>query len=258
MTQRNGAQLLMQTLLDNGVELVVGNPGTSEMQFVAALDSVPEIHSVLALFEGVVTGAADGYGRMADKPAATLLHLGPGLANGIANLHNARRAHTPIVNIVGEHATFHRKYDPPLNSDIESIARGATEWYRIMQSVDRVGEDVADAVGSSLEPPGRVATLVLPADIAWSEARGEPKKAARAKALRPSQAAVDEAARVLRSGEPAALLLNGRGTREAALRVRSAASESARTRASCATRSLRASSGAPAAPWSSGCPTSRR
>ncbi len=244
MSQRNGAQLLMQTLLDNGVELVIGNPGTSEMQFVAALDSVPEIHSVLALFEGVVTGAADGYGRMADKPAATLLHLGPGLANGLANLHNARRAHTPIVNVVGEHATFHRKYDPPLHSDIESIARGATEWYRVMQSVDQVAEDVADAVGASLVPPGRVATLVLPADIAWGEARGEPKKATVAKAPRPSQAAVDEVAKVLRSGEPAALLLNGRGTRESALRIASRIGKRANARVLCDTFPARLERGA--------------
>src|SRR5580693_6453391 len=156
----NGADLLMQTLLANGVDLVIGNPGTSEMQFVAALDAVPKMRAVLALFEGVVTGAADGYGRMADRPAATLLHLGPGLANGLANLHNARRAHTPIVNVVGEHATFHRKYDPPLHSDIASIARGASEWYRVMESVDRVADDVAAAVGASLESPGKVATLV--------------------------------------------------------------------------------------------------
>jgi acetolactate synthase-1/2/3 large subunit len=244
MSQRNGAQLLMQTLLDNGVELVVGNPGTSEMQFVAALDSVPKIHGVLALFEGVVTGAADGYGRMADKPAATLLHLGPGLANGLANLHNARRAHTPIVNVVGEHATFHRQYDPPLHSDIESIARGASEWYRVMQSVDTVAQDVAAAVGASLEAPGKVATLVLPADVAWGEARGEPKKAVVTPAARVAQSAVDEIAKILRSGEPAALLLNGRGTREAALRVASRIGKRTGARVLCDTFPARLERGA--------------
>src|SRR5688572_9982443 len=126
----NGAQALIRTLADAGVELCLTNPGTSEMHFVAALDDVPEMRAVLGLFEGVVTGAADGYARMADKPAATLLHLGPGLGNGIANLHNARRASTPVVNIVGDHATFHERYDAPLQSDIEGLARNVSGWYR--------------------------------------------------------------------------------------------------------------------------------
>src|SRR5580700_1628833 len=178
----NGADLLMQTLLANGVDLVIGNPGTSEMQFVAALDAVPKMRAVLALFEGVATGAADGYGRMADRPAATLLHLGPGLGNGLANLHNARRAHTPIVNVVGEHATFHRQYDPPLHSDIASIAKGASEWTRSIESVATLSADVAAAVSASLEAPGKVTTLILPADVAWGEASGEPRKAVVTKA----------------------------------------------------------------------------
>src|SRR2546428_7251440 len=114
----NGAQALIRTLVASGVDVCFANPGTSEMHFVAALDSVPEMRGILALFEGVVTGAADGYGRMADKPAATLLHLGPGMANGLANLHNARRARTPLVNVVGDHAIYHKQYDAPLESDI--------------------------------------------------------------------------------------------------------------------------------------------
>ena len=122
MTEMNGAQSLIRTLADAGVDVCFSNPGTSEMHFVAALDSVPEMRGVLGLFEGVVTGAADGYSRIADRPAATLLHLGPGLGNGLANLHNARRAHTPIVNVVGDHAIYHKKYDAPLESDIEAIA----------------------------------------------------------------------------------------------------------------------------------------
>src|SRR6476661_707142 len=124
----NGAQALIRTLADSGAEVCFSNPGTSEMHFVAALDSVPEMRAVLCLFEGVVTGAADGYGRMADKPAATLLHLGPGLANGLANLHNARRARTPMVNIVGDHASYHLALDAPLTSDIESLARPMSHW----------------------------------------------------------------------------------------------------------------------------------
>ena len=119
----NGAQALIRTLVDCGVDVCFTNPGTSEMHFVAALDSVPEMRGVLGLFVGVVTGAADGYGRMAERPAATLLHLGPGLGNGLANLHNARRARTPVVNIVGDHATYHRRFDAPLASDIETVAR---------------------------------------------------------------------------------------------------------------------------------------
>src|SRR5689334_23518398 len=119
----NGAHALIRTLVGAGVDVCFGNPGTSEMHFVAALDDVPEMRAVLGLFEGVVTGAADGYGRMAERPAVTLLHLGPGLGNGTANLHNARRARTPVLNLVGDHATYHRHYDAPLTSDIESVAR---------------------------------------------------------------------------------------------------------------------------------------
>src|SRR6201995_4639793 len=124
----NGAQALIRTLVNEGVTTCFTNPGTSEMHFVAALDSVPEMRAVLGLFEGVATGAADGYARMADRPAATLLHLGPGLANGVANLHNARRGRIPVVNIVGDHATHHVQYDSPLQSDIETIARNVSSW----------------------------------------------------------------------------------------------------------------------------------
>src|SRR5919205_1405777 len=126
----NGAQALIRTLVDGGVDVCFANPGTSEMHFVAALDAVPEMRGVLALFEGVVTGAADGYGRMAGRPASTLLHLGPGLANGMANLHNARRASTPVVNVVGDHALYHQRYDAPLASDIEAAAGNVSGWYR--------------------------------------------------------------------------------------------------------------------------------
>src|SRR5881394_3263474 len=130
----NGAQALIRTLVDGGVDVCFTNPGTSEMHFVAALDSVPEMRGALGLFEGAVTGAADGYGRMADKPAATLLHLGPGLGNGLANLHNARRGKTGVVNIVGDHATYHKKYDAQLESDIETVARNVSPWIRRSQT----------------------------------------------------------------------------------------------------------------------------
>ena len=130
----NGAESLVRTLVGGGVDVCFANPGTSEMHFVAALDRVEGMRCVLGLFEGVVTGAADGYARMAGKPAATLLHCGPGLANGLANLHNARRAATPVVNIVGDQATYHRPLDPPLTADTEGWARGASAWKRPCRS----------------------------------------------------------------------------------------------------------------------------
>src|SRR5438270_8696133 len=165
----NGAQALIRTLVDASVTMCFTNPGTSEMHFVAALDSVPEMRGVLALFEGVATGAADGYARMADAPAATLLHLGPGLGNGLANLHNARRAKVPIVNIVGDHATYHRQYDAQLQSDIETVARNVSSWVRTSKSTERLAHDAVEAITTALGPPGHVATLILPADVSWGE-----------------------------------------------------------------------------------------
>ncbi len=150
----NGAQALIRTLVDCGVDVCFTNPGTSEMHFVAALDAVPEMRGVLALFEGVATGAADGYARMADSPPATLLHLGPGLGNGLANLHNARKGHVPIVNIVGDHATYHKQYDAQLESDIETVARNVSGWIRTSQRPEQAGADAAEAVAAAFGPPG--------------------------------------------------------------------------------------------------------
>ena len=146
---------------------------------MAALDKVPEMRAVLGLFEGVVTGAADGYGRMAERPAATLLHLGPGLGNGTANLHNARRARTPLVNLVGDHATYHRHYDAPLTSDIEGLARNTSGWVRTSASTAALPRDAAEAVAAALSPPGRVATLILPADVSWGDG-ARPRRAGHA------------------------------------------------------------------------------
>src|ERR1700734_889040 len=154
----NGAHALIRTLVGAGVDTCFTNPGTSEIHVVAALDSVPEMRAILTLFEGVATGAADGFARMADAPASTLLHLGPGLGNGLANLHNARRAKVPVVNIVGDHATYHVQYDAPLESDIASIARSVSGWYRVAARSDDVGGDAADAVAAASRPPGCVAT----------------------------------------------------------------------------------------------------
>ena len=164
----NGADRLCDVLLANDVDVCFANPGTSEMHFVAALDRKPRMRCVLGLFEGVVTGAADGYARMADKPAATLLHLGPGLANGLANLHNARRAHTPMINVVGDHATYHLQHDAPLTSDIESLARPMSHWVRRIADAESVGPDTAAAYQAAMSLPG-ITTLILPADAAWGE-----------------------------------------------------------------------------------------
>ena len=165
----NGAQALICTLVDAGVVTCFANPGTSEMHLVAAIDSVPEMRAVLTLFEGVATGAADGYARMAETPAATLLHLGPGLANGLANLHNARRAKVPVLNIVGDHATYHARYDAPLQSDIETIARNVSAWVRTTSSPEGLARDAVEAIAAATRPPGQVATLIVPSDMSWEE-----------------------------------------------------------------------------------------
>ena len=188
----NGAHALLGTLAANDVTVCFANPGTSEMHFVAALDDAPEMRGVLCLFEGVATGAADGFARVSGTPAATLLHLGPGLANGWANLHNARRAHVPIVNIVGDHATYHAVYDAPLQSNIESLAAPLEGWYRRTTSSDALATDAAAAISASYGPPGRVATLVLPADVSWSDV--STAGAALPKATRPPAAALDDEA----------------------------------------------------------------
>src|SRR3954462_12955739 len=165
----NGAESLVRTLLASGIDTCFANPGTSEMHFVSALDRVPGMRCVLGLAETVVTGCADGYGRIAGKPASTLLHCGPGFANGIANLHNARRANTPIVNIMGDHATWQRPFDSPLTSDTEALARSCSTWVRTCSDASRVGADAAAAVQAARTAPGQVATLILPADCAWNE-----------------------------------------------------------------------------------------
>ena len=205
----NGAESLVRTLLASGVDLCFANPGTSEINFVAALDRAPGMRCVLALFEGVVTGAADGYGRMARKPAATLMHCGPGFANGLAYLHNAKRAETPILNIVGDQATYHAPFNPPLASDIEAWARPVSQWVRKVTRAQTLGIDAAEAVQGARNPPGGSATLILPSDVSWSEG-GVPGAALPVPV--PAQTTADavlDAARALRSGEPALILMSG-------------------------------------------------
>ncbi|MFZ0233724.1 MAG: acetolactate synthase large subunit [Candidatus Acidiferrales bacterium] len=205
----NGAESLIRTLVAGEVEACFTNPGTSEMHIVAALDGAAEMRCVLGLFEGVVTGAADGYARMAEKPACTLLHLGPGLANGVANLHNAGRAQVPIVNIVGQHATHHLQYDAPLTSDIEAIARPYSKWLRTSSAASQLGRDAAEAIVAARTAPGQIATLIVPADVAWNDAGVVAAIADVPNGASVSSELISRAASMLRSGLPTALLLNG-------------------------------------------------
>lgn len=216
----NGAQALVRTLVDSGVTVCFSNPGTSEMHFVAALDSAPEMRAVLCLFEGVATGAADGYARMAGKPAATLLHLGCGLGNGLANLHNARKGKVPVLNIVGDHATYHVPFDAQLQSDIETVARNVSPGFvRTSRSTAELSRDAAEAVKAARGLPGQVATLILPADVSWGEGATPEPSLPSEPAPAADTAALQSIAAVLRSGRKAAFLLGGQALREEALRA---------------------------------------
>ena len=207
----NGAESLVRTLLLSGMDTCFANPGTSEMHFVAALDRIPGMRCVLGLHENVVTGMADGYYRITGKPACTLLHCGPGLGNGLANLHNARRARSGIVNVVGDQATTHRPHDAPLTADTDALARTVSAWVRTSTRAGDVGRDGAAAVQAARTMPGQVATLILPSDASWDEggATAEPLPAPAPPALDPS--AVENAARVLRTRSNVLILLAGQG-----------------------------------------------
>lgn len=208
----NGAQSLVQTLLDAGIDTCFTNPGTSEMHFVAALDQNPAMRCVLCLAEGVVTGAADGYARMTGRPAATLLHCGPGLGNGIANLHNARRAGTPMVNIVGDHASYHRAYDAPLTSDVEGLAKPMSHWVRSAVSPATVGRDGAAAVAAT--QGGKIATLILPADTAWGDGGVVGQMPSLPTPPDVPEERIQEAARWLGNGKATLILLDGEALQE--------------------------------------------
>lgn len=214
----NGAQALMKTLVDAGIEVCFTNPGTSEMHFVAALDSEPKMRAVLALFEGVATGAADGYARMADKPAATLLHLGCGLGNGLANLHNARKGKVPVVNIVGDHASYHVPFDAQLQSDIETVARNVSPGFvRTAQSTTSLCQDAVDAITAARGLPGQVATLILPADVSWGAGGISCPPPPLPTPAAADDSTVNAIATAIRSGKKTALLLGGRALREPSL-----------------------------------------
>ncbi|GAA4539875.1 acetolactate synthase large subunit [Pseudonocardia xishanensis] len=245
-----GAAVLLGTLADAGVTTCFANPGTSEMHLVAALDAEPRTHAVLTLFEGVATGAADGYARMAERPAATLLHLGPGLANGLANLHNARRAGTPVVNVVGDHARDHKPLDAPLESDVDAIAGVVSARVHRSTDVARLGEDAADAVAAAYGPPPAISTLLVPADVAWSTGgeRGAPRPVAPVGRGMLDADGLESAAKALWSGEPCTLLLGGAGLRGEGLRAarRIAAATGARLLAECFPTRMERGAGRPA------------
>ena len=244
----NGAETLLNTLLRNQVDVCFANPGTSEMHFVAALDRVSGMRCVLGLFEGVVTGAADGYGRMLDKPAVTLLHLGPGLANGLSNLHNAMRANSPIVNVIGDHASYHRQLDAPLTSDIEGAARPFSHWVRTTAGADALAIDTTAAIAAARSAPGGIASLILPADAAWSEptpALDEFTAAAiPAAPTRPDDRAIEAAARILRQDANTALILGGQATREEPLQLAGAIAATTGARLYAQTLTARVTRGA--------------
>jgi len=221
----NGAQTLVGTLVDRGVDICFANPGTSEMHFLAALDN-PRMRSVLCLFEGVATGAADGWYRMKNTPASTLLHLGPGLANGLSNIHNAKRAGSGMVNIIGEHSTSHLKYDPPLTSDIEGLARPLCHWVRRVDAGSTIAWDAAAAIAAASSHPGQIAALILPGDLSWQETGAQPVLPPLLPPRRhaPDPARVEHIARVLRSGEPTLIILANKATSGRALELAGRAS----------------------------------
>jgi acetolactate synthase I/II/III large subunit len=215
----NGAESLIRTAIAAGVEVCFANPGTTEMPLVAALDSVEGLRPILGLFEGVCTGAADGYGRMAEKPAMTLLHLGPGFANGIANLHNARRARSPIVNLIGDHATWHVAADAPLTSDIVSLATPVSGWVRSVRNSASLADETAHAIAAAGHAPGQIATLIIPSDCQWdpAEKHATPIEPAAPPAV--SADAIKQAAESIRKGKNVALFLGGTALRARGLKA---------------------------------------
>jgi acetolactate synthase I/II/III large subunit len=215
----NGAESLVRSMIAAGVDTCFTNPGTSEIHMVAALDKIQEMRCVLGLFEGVVTGAADGYARMTGKPACTLLHLGPGMANGLANLHNATRAQVPIVNVIGQHATDHLAYDTPLASDVEGIARPYSKWLRTTQAPRDVGNDSVEAVIAAKAAPGQIATLIVPANVSWGEGASVATMPPGPSPVMPAAADIERAAAMLGSPLRTALLLSGRGLYGEGLKV---------------------------------------
>ena len=240
----NGAEALIRSAVAAGVDTCFANPGTTELPLVAALDQVAGVRAVLGLFEGVCTGAADGYGRMLDRPAMTLLHLGPGFANGIANLHNARRARSPIINVVGDHASWHRASDSPLTSDIESLAWAVSAWVRTTESAAKLAGDFAEAWRAASAAPGRVATLIAPADCQWEEDQAPAKPGPALAAPSVPDARIATTCEALREARRPALLLGGRALRAEALRAAGRIATATRAQLWCETFPARLERGA--------------
>ncbi len=240
----NGAEKLLETLVTNGVEVCFSNPGTSEMQLVSAIGNNEGMRAILCLFEGVVSGAADGYARMSGKPALTLLHVGSGFSNSMANLHNAKRAHTAVINVVGDHATYHLEYDAPLTSDVPAHALICSDWVKVSESADDLAYSGAEAVQNSLEGAGRIATLIAPANHAWEDA-SQPVQSlplpTRQAATKPS---IDEAVKALSDGKPTALLLGAAALREESLAVAGRIAKATGARVLCETFAARLQRGA--------------
>ena len=235
----NGAMSLLKTLTNNGVDVCFTNPGTSEMHMVAAMGQSGGMRSILGLFEGVCTGAADGYGRIAGKPACTLLHLGPGLSNGSANLHNARKANSPMINLIGDHATYHKKYDAPLNSDVVGLAKPVSDWVRSVADAASLPSDAADAVVAANIKPGQIATLIVPADCAWDESVDPIAQREMPSAPRVNEHSIIKAAEMLGNGKPTVILMSNLALTEQSLRFADQVAQHSNARVFCDTFTAR-------------------
>ncbi|WP_439101447.1 acetolactate synthase large subunit [Congregibacter sp.] len=240
----NGAEALLKTLVESEVEICFANPGTSEMQLVSAIGQTDAMRPVLCLFEGVVSGAADGYARMADKPAATLLHLGSGFSNSLANMHNARRAGSPIVNIVGDHASYHLQFDAPLTSDLPGITRWGSHWTEIAHSPEELSAAGARAVQASMKGNGQIATLIAPADHAWTEASEAAPALPKPEPLMVAANRVNRIADAIRNGKKSVIMLGGMALREDNLAQLGAIAEAHNVTLICATFPTRLQRGA--------------
>ncbi|MGR8947288.1 MAG: acetolactate synthase large subunit [Gammaproteobacteria bacterium] len=240
----NGAEALLKTLIDSGIEVCFANPGTSEMHLVSAIGRTESMRPILCLFEGVVTGAADGYARMSDKAAITLLHLGPGLANGMANLHNAKKAHVPLINIVGDHAPYHLKFDAPLTSDVIAHAEINSAWVKVATSADDLSVCGAEAVAAAYQGDGKIATLIAPANFAWEKANGSSEAITRRPASTATEGALQHAAKLLSNGKKTAFVLGGRAMRDEATTIVAAIAEQAGAALFCETFPTRMERGA--------------
>lgn len=235
----NGAEKLLQTLIQQGVEVCFTNPGTSEMHMVAAIGKTDGMRSVLSLFEGVCTGAADGYARMAGKPACTLLHLGPGLSNGSANLHNAKKGNVPILNLIGDHATYHKQFDAPLTSDIVGLSQPVSHWTKTVATADELPTDAAEALAVAKSGAGKIATLIVPANCAWDECAESAAVSEITSPLLVADGQIATAAELLNNGKSTVLLMNNLALTEDALQLADKISQATGAKLFCDTFTAR-------------------